>query len=446
MGELLPSLENRSLLELSLPGTHDTMTYDLSTTTADNTNDLPASVAWLMHELAPELGAAGVGGLFRDMAQTQALSMKSQLETGIRFFDFRITFSAPPDKGSLAKKDWYCLHSVESNNNAMSYLRQIKSFLDLHPKEIVVVWFSRHGNTCSTGTDQYPGTTPKDRQAFWSQIQSLFGDLVFDKAGTQGTLNQTTVGQMVKQNQRMVFYTSDYSQFTNNDTKAYDACSYLNNTLHGGDLTDLPGTMAMWQRLFESAPATQMQHVANDQMHLVSLAGAPPEFNVKDSVILRYDGGVGRKATAKSCASSFKIPNMTSWCPPTLIDTDQLRAYYIQVAMEMVVANATASGVDIGFPGAIYMDGVDTGGTIRTGVLPLSRSIGRGNYPAGNTGYGMVDTMLLHNVQKACQEVHDTAQRAVCDSLKQKLHQRKLQNPLKRWDDPEHGRLATWPI
>lgn len=31
MGDLLPLISNATLLDLTLPGTHDTMTYDLST-------------------------------------------------------------------------------------------------------------------------------------------------------------------------------------------------------------------------------------------------------------------------------------------------------------------------------------------------------------------------------------------------------------------------------
>ena len=71
---MMPAIGNGTLLDLCLPGTHDSMTwvvcciarrwcgcglmvahlvirYDLSTTVADNANDLNPTIAWLLHEL-----------------------------------------------------------------------------------------------------------------------------------------------------------------------------------------------------------------------------------------------------------------------------------------------------------------------------------------------------------------------------------------------------------
>ena len=44
MGKSLPIIENQTLLDLSLPGTHDTLTYDLSERVADNANDMYVSL------------------------------------------------------------------------------------------------------------------------------------------------------------------------------------------------------------------------------------------------------------------------------------------------------------------------------------------------------------------------------------------------------------------
>jgi hypothetical protein len=41
MGNLMGAIGNSSLLDISLPGTHDSMSYDLSDRIADNTNDIP---------------------------------------------------------------------------------------------------------------------------------------------------------------------------------------------------------------------------------------------------------------------------------------------------------------------------------------------------------------------------------------------------------------------
>jgi len=63
---MMPTLGNQTLLDISLPGTHDTMTYDMSTTVSDNANDMSPTVAWLLHEFHDDLG---VGSFIRDMVR-----------------------------------------------------------------------------------------------------------------------------------------------------------------------------------------------------------------------------------------------------------------------------------------------------------------------------------------------------------------------------------------
>ena len=52
--------------------------------------------------------------------------------------------------------------------------------LDAHPQELLVMWVSRHGNVDQTGTEQYPGTTAAERQAFFKQA-----GLVLKMAGVE---------------------------------------------------------------------------------------------------------------------------------------------------------------------------------------------------------------------------------------------------------------------
>ena len=75
MGDLMPAIGNLSLLDLSLPGTHDSMTFDLSTRVSDGANDMPPWVSWLLHEIGPIIGVAKVGDFIKQQAQTQGLKM-----------------------------------------------------------------------------------------------------------------------------------------------------------------------------------------------------------------------------------------------------------------------------------------------------------------------------------------------------------------------------------
>ena len=64
-----------------------------------------------------------------------------------------------------------------------------------HPAEIVVLWISRHGNDEATGEEQYPKVSVETKQAFWEQLQELFGDMLIDHDKTP--LAQTSIEELV---------------------------------------------------------------------------------------------------------------------------------------------------------------------------------------------------------------------------------------------------------
>ena len=107
MGEMESVIANQTLLDLSLPGSHDTMTYDLSTALSDGYEGLPSIVTTILHELTPLVA----GQFIRDQGRTQGLNLTAQLDGGVRFIDFRIMFtsSLPESAEGKATKDWYCL-------------------------------------------------------------------------------------------------------------------------------------------------------------------------------------------------------------------------------------------------------------------------------------------------------------------------------------------------
>ena len=67
-------------------------------------------------------------------------------------------YSSPPSPigGGVraGPKDWFGLHGCQTRHTSLSFLQQARSWLDAHPKEIIVVWSSRHGDTRLTGADQ----------------------------------------------------------------------------------------------------------------------------------------------------------------------------------------------------------------------------------------------------------------------------------------------------
>ena len=85
----------------------------------------------------------------RSGAQCQDLTITQQLDAGIRFLDLRmmLEYSDEPPV-------WYSLHMMQSAAPSLQYFREIRAWMDAHPSEVVVMWLSKHGNTCATGQDQ----------------------------------------------------------------------------------------------------------------------------------------------------------------------------------------------------------------------------------------------------------------------------------------------------
>ncbi|KAJ8600307.1 hypothetical protein CTAYLR_000726 [Chrysophaeum taylorii] len=420
MGELRGVIGSRSLLDLCLPGTHDSMTKNLSLTVADNANSIPSRFAWVLHEFFPVVDRV-VGKLLREQAQTQTLGMREQLDGGVRFVDFRATFTAPPDKRSRAPHDWYCLHLLQSAQPAMSYLLELREFLDANPTEIVALWISRHGDACATGTDQYPNASPQAQQAFWGQIKSLFEGLLFS-----GLLNETSIDAMIDANERLVVFAANYEDFTGGgDAFATDCCVGISNTLKGGTISNFSKTVDDWGQTLRASEERRADLKSRNVLDLVSFAGSPPDQVVAADVAIYYGAG-GRWATAL-CAASLGIPNVTEFCPLTLLDSSRLRNYYLQPSLDLPISNPG----DYALPGAIYIDSVDLNGTIRTGTLDGKR-----------VGYAYVDTVLLWNTRSSCALDYVQA----CDRLDAILTARRdAIGPTSKWYDPAHGRLADWP-
>ena len=124
MGDLRPLLDatNATLLDLTLPGSHDVVTYDLTThllphdvtevfgKAMDPFWEKVASVV-INDMLSPDtscqpdfLGKRNAGCVFRQLGQAQGITILQQLDAGIRFLDMRIAYV-----------DKVRLHTVEFN-------------------------------------------------------------------------------------------------------------------------------------------------------------------------------------------------------------------------------------------------------------------------------------------------------------------------------------------
>ena len=206
MGAMMPAIGNMTLWDLCLPGTHDSLTYDLSEQRA-----LGDTIPNLGPLELPPFNRVAMSEV-RKLCVCQVIDIEAQLSAGIRFLDFRVIHS---------RGRWVGVHGMETQRAASVYLQRISEWLRSHPSEVVVLWLSRHGDEEGVGDKQYPNTPTDVKQAFYREILQIFGDLVVDHRDTP--LSSTQLSTLVARNQRAVLICSDWAQFTGESSRALDA-------------------------------------------------------------------------------------------------------------------------------------------------------------------------------------------------------------------------------
>lgn len=483
MGRLAPLLGNSTLLDLTLPGAHDAMTYDLSTTLSDGYEGLGPVLSKLLHGLSPLVA----GEFVRQQGQTQGLNVTAMLDHGIRFIDFRIMFTDAP--GGIFDRDWFCLHGCQTVRTAISYLREVHAWMEAHPTEILVFWASRHGDDQATGDDAYPSTTAAQRQLFWSEVNSTFGPMLFDSS--TGALNATPVAELLRRGQRLVWLANDWVQSTGRSPRALDAAAVLHNQLSGAS-DDFPRAGAAQAASFRTAALQRTVDARAGKLWLLSMAAGPPEAAITRAAMLhflRLLPAREREEQTRACAADYRVPGLAEWCPPTLMDVSLLVNYYAQRTLEQAYRELSRAHLELSnkgpdLPHAIYIDGIAEGGTIRTGTAllsPLWRQASSASAKGGHgpnsaperaaatveeqedaaaamrrrlddghatTSYAFVATLLGANVRRLCaarrsDSVSDMV--SACASLLAEVEAARALAPLTLWNDTARGRRLNWP-
>ena len=429
---IIESFNDVTLLDLSLPGTHDTLSYDLSLTVSEGGIDGSAELANLLHDHT-HIIPNDAEDYLRIQAATQGLTITQQLLSGIRFFDLRIMY-----EDNL--KDWYSLHMVQSNVPSIDYFKEIRTFIDSHPKEIVVLWVSKHGSQCAVGQDQYPNTTIAQKQQYWNDIMAVFDGVLVNTAET--FVNTTSIKDMVARNHRVLIYATDYIEFTGSSPYALDGC-LINNQL-GPGVSDEINAKKWEEQQFSTAKTVKQQNKAENKFFLMSMATGVPVDQMVCAFIQKFLPGKNREANHK-CVKAFNIPGFNK-CPETLLDIANLENYYKQITLEETYNNMIKNEGNWNFPNAIYINAVDFDGTIRTGLEVLW---GKNRNPQdtehATTSYAYADTLIAANLINSCTHANiSTNDKENCEKLMTTLNTRRSLYPSKFWDDKEYGRLSSW--
>lgn len=422
------------------------MSYDLSSDLSEGYEGMGPVLSKILHTATPLVA----GKFIRTQGQTQGLTVLDMLNSGVRFIDFRIMYSDAP--GAVwPRKDWYCLHGCQSRRPALAYLKEIRAWLDAHPREVVVFWVSRHGNAFLSGTDQYPSTTPAERMAFYSQVEEVFRGKLFN--ASRGRLNETSVATLWSRGQQVIWYAADYAQSTNSSELAMDA-RLVDNRLPG------PGPAFDALTLFRNGSAARAASKAKNHFMLVSLAASAPTKQIENAAKLTFLPLLprSRESLEQECAASLGIPGITRWCPMHLLDLSQLHNYYNQLILDATY-NEGATNAAVDFPNAIYIDAVDVGGRIRTGTQLLNPSSqdATSELPdgigAGASGFAYSATLVAATLRRLCRRLAGgaavtgttTAAAEGCSAMMRGAQAARQLAPVLLWNDTAHGRWTNWP-
>lgn len=123
--------DNRALNQIIIPGTHDSGTYAITSSSHFSISDPGPLPTWL-EAISNILPISVVRPIVANWSKTQPYSIADQLNNGIRYFDFRVCFT---------NRDFYFCHTMLSDLVANG-LQDIQAFAKKHPSEIIIIDFN----------------------------------------------------------------------------------------------------------------------------------------------------------------------------------------------------------------------------------------------------------------------------------------------------------------
>lgn len=422
----------QTLWEMCLPGSHDTLTYDLGTTVSQSEQAAP------ILNFLDKIKLLGVGEFIRAQSQTQTLTITEQLNAGMRFLDLRVSWEGPDPS------DWHGVHFVITNQKFASYLVELRTWLTQHPTEMVVAWISYHGDPCAP----YPGATPAAYAALSASIAEALGNMIVP----DGTPWKTSYNQYQAIGRQLVLYVSDTADIR--VPGALDACPGKGNpgidNQTGADVT-ATGTGFNWELCTFGAPVSGCtgggtglynSNKASGTFTLRSGATSGSEKLIEYQALIHYLGQDTSRCPGSiwlaECRSLFATPPAPATqaqmdCPKDLRALGRMTNFYLQRSMNHTVGGL--AGGSLRLPGAMYLDGVLVDGTFDTGTSndsPTSRYAYVGAMLKSATSYiqggdsGSGNPLTRQQVDAQIQALLDAA-------------------PYDDFSGPEYNRQEDWP-
>ncbi len=235
MGDLNHELHHLRLLDIVLPGTHDSGTYSISSSsrTTPDAEDGIAKVA----KFVP-LGRNVIAG----WAKTQNLDIRGQLDRGIRYFDLRL--AAFGEVNSLA--DVSACHSLEGGS-LDSIVNQVRAFLAQPDNQEEIIVLDMNSWYHSSGGEQ---EIRRMQGKVFALVKEAFGDkiasrksfspssMVLEFVGSPAQVIVSAPADANRENAEFVWTTKSGGLPTEENTVGADFYTYWPNKQNFNDLRD----------------------------------------------------------------------------------------------------------------------------------------------------------------------------------------------------------------
>jgi hypothetical protein len=228
MWTMREQLRNVALIDLTLPATHDSGTYNLSSVTSPA---LPSDMAQLINTIKQQLPQLDIHQIMIRWARTQRTSIFDQLCMGIRMLDIRVCYDSSTDLFRIH-------HFVMSNEDLVGQvLHSILTFTIQHPHELLVLSLSH-----------FEGMNTTLHQRFIGQLQSLLGAIAIPCANCTAAANLSTsssplfetFGSLMSRNRRVLILYEDETLASQNAQLLWPASLLLS------DWANVDAADALW--------------------------------------------------------------------------------------------------------------------------------------------------------------------------------------------------------
>ncbi|CAM4968819.1 unnamed protein product [Rotaria socialis] len=254
MQQLLPNISHLHLFNLTLPGTHDSASFTLTSALSPDPTGNPVLDALV--KLAEKLGIP-LQDVITPWALAQSRNLYEQAEDGMRYFDIRAAYNGT---------EW-CSYHFELGLPINTHLNALNSFLLLHPNEIIVIEVSHLASE---------NLTQKNLNELRDMIINIFNPMLYSRINN---FNTTTIGDMISTNQRVIVTLSDDATIENY-TQLWYGSSMINSYANTDSLDQM--ISYNWQQVlqFNSLPS-----LPTDALYKLSWTLTPQVSTIFDSIL-----------------------------------------------------------------------------------------------------------------------------------------------------------------